>query len=127
LDSTEVLSPNTPAATKRTCPEDDIFQNQSKYNLRMKKQRKKPASFSIGECVAIKIDKVDKKSPLHPNVLIGKITEVENDYAKVVTKFGTINTFICTNRLDKCTETNIDFDYSKQIAFSNACKQAETQ
>ena len=38
--------------------------------------------------VSIKIDPVDKISPLHPNVLIGKITEVENDYAKIVTKFG---------------------------------------
>ena len=127
LDSTEIVTPNTPAATKRTHSEDEIFQNQSKYNHRMKKQRKKPASFSIGEHVAIKINKVDKKSPLHPNVLIGKITEVQNDYVKLVTKFGIINTSISTNRLDKCSETNIDFDYSKQIAFSKACKLAETQ
>ena len=58
---------------------------------------KKPAPFSIGEHVAIKINKVDKISPLHPNVLIGKMTEVQNDYAKVVTKFGIINTSISTN------------------------------
>lgn len=97
LDSTEIVTPNTPAATKRTHSEDEIFQNQSKYNHRMKKQRKKPASFSIGE------------------------------HVKLVTKFGIINTSISTNRLDKCSETNIDFDYSKQIAFSKACKLAETQ
>ena len=97
LDSTEIVTPNTPAATKRTHSEDEIFHNQSKYNYRMKKQRKKPASFSIGKHVAIKINKVDKKYPPHPNVLIGKITEVQNDYAKVVTKFGIINTSISTN------------------------------
>ena len=75
----------------------------------------------------IKIDKVDKTSPLHPNVLIGKIITVENDYAKIVTKFGRVNTYISTNRLNKCTATNINFDYSKEIAFSAACKKAAEQ
>ena len=33
--------------------------------------------------VSIKIDKVDKTTPMHPNMLIGKITAIENSYAKV--------------------------------------------
>ena len=77
--------------------------------------------------MSIKIDKVDKTSPLHPNVLIGKITEVENDYVKIVTKFGRLKTFISTNRLNKCTATNIVFDYGKEITFSTACKKAAEQ
>ena len=70
---------------------------------------------------------MDKTSPLHPNVLIGKIIVVEDDYAKVVTKFGKVNTSISTNRLNKCTATNIDFDYSKELTFSAACKKAAEQ
>ena len=50
--------------------------------------------------VSIKIDPVDKMSPFHPNVWIGKITEVENDNAKIVTKFGRLKTYISTNRLN---------------------------
>ena len=68
--------------------------------------------------VSIKIDPVDKISPLHPNVLIGKITEVENDYAKIVTKFGRLKTYISTNRLNKCTEANIQLEFSTEITFS---------
>ena len=61
--------------------------------------------------VSIKIDQVDKTSPLHPNVLIGKITEVERNYAKIVTKFGRLKTYISTNRLNKsCTATNTELE-----------------
>ena len=104
----------------------DITEKQTNYNTRMK-QRRKQAAFSPDDHVSIKIDKVDKTSPLHPNVLIGKIITVENDYAKIVTKFGRVNTYISTNRLNKCTATNINFDYSKEIAFSAACKKAAEQ
>ena len=45
----------------------------------MKESRKRGPKFHVDECVSIKIDPEDKISPLHPNVLIGKITEVEND------------------------------------------------
>lgn len=42
--------------------------------------------FRVGDFVLIKIDRVDKKLPLHSN-LLGKIVEVENSYACVnVTK-----------------------------------------
>ena len=40
--------------------------------------------------VSIKIDRVDKKSPFHSNLLLGKVLEIENNYVKVVTPFGHI-------------------------------------
>ena len=89
----------------------------------MKESRK----FHVDEYVSIKIDSVDKISPLHPNVLIGKITEVENDYAKIVTNFGRLKTYISTNRLNKCTATNIPLDVSTEITFSAACRKAAEQ
>ena len=75
--------------------------------------------------VAIKIDKVDKTSPLHPNVLIGKILHIENNnYTKVVASHGIISTFISTNHLNKCTAKNNVFVYSKGSSFPSTCKQA---
>ena len=100
-----------------------VNQNQEQYNAKMKQARSKKTSFKVDDIVAIKIDKVDKTSPLHPNVLIGKVLHVENNYTKVVTRHGIISTFISTNRLNKCTATSNVFDYSKEIAFSSACKQ----
>lgn len=35
--------------------------------------------------------------------------------------------YISTNRLNTCTATNINFDYSKEITFSVACKKAAEQ
>ena len=75
----------------------------------------------------IKIDKVDKFSPLHPNVLLGKVTEVEKNYAKIVPKFGFISTYNSTSRLNKCAQTSINFNYTKQVTFSSACKMAVSQ
>ena len=102
-------------------------EKQSSYNSRIKESRKKAPTFHKDDFVSIKIDKVDKTSPLYPNVLLGKITQVENDYAKIVTKFRKVKTLISTNRLNKCTATNIIFDYSKDITFSAACKMATEQ
>ena len=48
-----------------------------------KRQEEKPSLFRVDKIVAIKIDKVDKTSPLYPNVLIGKILHVENNYTKL--------------------------------------------
>ena len=62
----------------------------------MKETRKRGPKFHVDEYVSITIDPVDKMSPLHPNVLIGKITEVENDCAKIVTKFLRLKTYIST-------------------------------
>ena len=52
--------------------------------------RTKLKQFHIDDFISIKIDKVDKQSPLHPNVLLGKVMELENNYAKIVTEFGII-------------------------------------
>ena len=60
----------------------------------MKETRNKVNKFKIDDFVSIKIDKVDKMSPLHPNVLLGKVPEVDNSYAKIITKFGIISTYI---------------------------------
>ena len=46
------------------------------------------APFKIDDMVAIKIDIVDKTSPVHPNMLLGKIMEIRKDYAKIVTPQG---------------------------------------
>ena len=94
------------------------------YNSKMKESRKRGPKFHVDEYVSIKIDPVDKFSPLHPNVLIGKITEVENDYTKIVTKLGRLKTYISTNRLNKSTTTNIQLDLSTEITFSAACRKA---
>ena len=100
-----------------------VNENQEQYNAKMTQARSKNTSFKVDDIVAIKIEKVDRTSPLHPNVLIGKVLQVENNYTKVVTRHGIISTLISTNRLNKCTATNNVFDYSKEIAFSSACKQ----
>ena len=83
-----------------------VNENQEQYNAKMKQARKTKTSFKVGDIVAIKINKVDKTSPLHPNVLMGKVLQVENNYTKVVTRHGIISTSISTNRLNKCTATN---------------------
>ena len=59
-----------------------IIENQTKYNAAMvtqtkRKQEKKQPNFKVADMVAVKIDKVDKTSPLHPNMLLGKITSIE--------------------------------------------------
>ena len=93
----------------------------------MKESRRKAPKFHADESVCIKIDRVHKTSPLHPNVLIGKIIEVEDDYAKIVTKFGRLKTYISMNRLNKCTTTNINQVYTKEITFSAAYRKAAEQ
>lgn len=112
---------------KRKAIRQSVMDNQSEYNKKMKLSRNKPSSFKVDDYVTIKIDKVDKTTPLHPNVILGKIICMENDYAKVVTKFGVISTYISTNRLNKCTRTNIVFDFSKEIPFSTVSKKAIDQ
>ena len=111
-----------------------ISENQTKYNDKMvhqsqKKATKKCSQFKVGDVVSIKIDKVDKTSVFHPNMLMGKITEIheENNYAKVETKFGKIQTLISHTRLNHCTTTNLTFDYTKEISFSSAYKNANSQ
>ena len=65
--------------------------------------------------VSIKTDKVDKKTPMHPNMLMGKITATGNGYAKVVTLFGVIQGGIAS-RLQPCTATGVKLNYGKEIS-----------
>jgi len=81
----------------------------------MKESRNKVDKFKISDFVSIKSDKVDKMSPLHPNVLLGNVTEVENNYAKIATKFGIISIYISRSRLNKCTQTRENFDYTGTV------------
>ena len=69
--------------------------------------------------------RVDKKSPFHPNLLLGIVLEIENNYVKVVTLFGRIKGFIAPSRLFPYTATNVKLDYEKEISFTGAYKLAE--
>ena len=103
---------------ERTKKRKSISENQEDYNNRMIKQTRQSSrskSFKVDDMVSIKIDKVDKKTPMHPNMLMGKITATENGYAKVVTQFGVIQ---------GCTATGVKLNYDKEISFSSACKEA---
>ena len=50
----------------------DINEKQFNSNTKIKESRRKAPKFHADEFVCIKIDRVDKTSPLHHNVLIGK-------------------------------------------------------
>ena len=72
-----------------------ISENQASYNEKMVQQSKKKADkkcsqFKVGDVISIKIKEVNKMTPFTPNMLIGKITEIENHYAQVLTRFGKI-------------------------------------
>ena len=56
-----------------------------------KKNEVRNQKFKVGDFVSIEIDRVDKTSPLHSNLLLGKIEEVVNSYVRVVTKYRRIN------------------------------------
>lgn len=75
--------------------------------------------------VAVKIDKVDKTTPFHLNMLLGKIVEVEETgCVKIVTQYGIVNTLISETQLTPCTATNVTLDYNTDISFTAACKTA---
>ena len=61
--------------------------------------------------MALKINKMEMETPLHQNVLLAQIVELEGDCAKIITKCG----FITSNRLSKLKKNNILFDNSKEI------------
>lgn len=82
----------------------------------MKVSRNKQTSFKVDDHVTIKISKVDKTTPLHPNVILGKIVGMENNYAIVVTKFGIISTY--NPQIEQML-----FDYTKEVPFSSVSKK----
>ena len=80
---------NKPPNTKR-------YERRSQYNEEMLKQTRQPRKepFKIDDMIVIKIDRVDKTSPVHPNMLLAKIMEIRKGYAKIVTPQGIIKGFI---------------------------------
>ena len=56
----------------------------------------------LQDYVALKINKMEKETPLHPNVLLAQIEELEEECAKIITKFE----FITTNILSKIEKKN---------------------
>ena len=82
------------------------------------------APFKIDDMIAIKIDRVDKTSPVHPNMLLGKIMEIRKNSAKIVTPQGIIKGFISFSNIIPSTSRNVTVDYCKEISFTAACKQA---
>ena len=90
-----------------------IIENQTKYNTSMieqtkKRQLRKKPKFKVSDMVAVKIDKVDKTTPFHPNMLLGKIIEIEDTgCVKIVTQYGIVNTLI--------SESNVTLDYNTKF------------
>ena len=74
------------------------------------------APYKIDDMVAIKIDRVDKTSPVHPNMLLRKIMEIRKDYAKIVTPQGSIK-IICLHS-EECDTPLL------QRNFVHSCLQA---
>ena len=71
----------------------EIQEAQESYNTKMiEPSEVNPIKkvYKVDDMVSIKIDRVDNKFPFHPNLLLGKMLEIENDYVKVVTPFGRI-------------------------------------
>ena len=82
---------------ERVAKRQKIRERQNQYSEEMVKQtsQSRTAPFKIDGMVAIKIDRVDKTSPVHPNMLLGKIMEIR----KIVTPHGIIKGFISFSRL----------------------------
>lgn len=70
---------------------------QGKTNHIQMGAEKKCNEFKVGGVVPVKSRKANKASPFHPNLLLGKITEIENKYAQVVTKFGKMHFLIISS------------------------------
>ena len=61
------------------------------YHQQTRKQAQKQPKFKISDMVAIKINKVDKINPFHPNMLLGQIIEIEESgYVRIVTEYGKV-------------------------------------
>ena len=90
-----------------------------------RKQEKNQPKFKISDMVAIKINKVDKINPFHPNMLLGQIIEIEvSGYVRIVTEYGKVHTLIAPLCLYPCTATNVKLDFSTKTSFTAACQKA---
>ena len=91
------------------------------YHQQTRKQAQKQPKFKISDMVAIKINKVDKINPFHPNMLLGQIIEIEEKgYVRIVTEYGKVNTLITPSRFYPCIATNVKPDVSTKTSFTAA-------
>ena len=63
-------------ATKRKREKEEVITTQKEYNKKMKEARPQKQKFNLKDYVALKINKEDKETPLHPNVLFAQIVEL---------------------------------------------------
>ena len=95
------------------------------YHQQTRKHAQKQPKFKISDMVAIKIKKVDKINPFHPNMLLGQIIEIEEKgYVRIVTEYGKVNTLITPSRFYPCIATRVKLDFSTKTSFTAACKKA---
>ena len=72
-----------------------IAQTAEDYHQQTRKRAQKQPKFKISDMVAIKLNKVDKINPFHPNMLLVQIIEIEESgYVRIVTEYGKVNTLI---------------------------------
>ncbi|XP_068723811.1 uncharacterized protein [Montipora capricornis] len=103
---------------ERAAKRQKIRERRSQYIEEMVKQirQSRKAPYKINDMAAIKIDRVDKTSPVHPNMLLRKIMEIRKDYAKIVTPQGIIK-IICLH-FEECDTSLL------QRNSVHSCKQA---
>ena len=103
---------------ERAAKRQKIRERQSQHNEEMVKQTRQSrmGPYKIDDMVAIKIDRVDKRSPVHPKMLLRKIMEIRKDYAKIVTPQGCIK-IICLH-FEECDTPLL------QRNFVHSCLQA---
>ena len=95
------------------------------YHQQTRKQAQKKHKFKISDMVAIKVYKVDKINPFHPNMLLGQIIEIEESgYVRIVTEYGKVNTLITPSRSYPCIATNFKLHFSTKTSLTAACKKA---
>ena len=75
--------------------------------------------------VSIKINNIDETNPFQPNMLLGKIIEIEDgSYVRIVTEYGKDSTLMSSSRLSPCTATNMKLDFLTEISFTAAYTKA---
>ena len=57
------------------------------------RSKEKKETYKVSDFVRIKTDKVDKTTSLNPNVLLGKVKEIEGNYARIASWFDIISTY----------------------------------
>ena len=78
----ELRTNETLQCRKRKQIPEQVMDHQTEYDKKMKPSEKKQRSFKVDDCV-------DKTAPLHPDTILGKIIDLEENgnCTKVVAKF----------------------------------------